>query len=79
MILSPASTLFVVFGFLTCVLCASLRVNDVDPSLIPPFGVEPGVNPDGTGNCDGVLGTSQIVYLTSIAHSSLQVLMVSLS
>lgn len=28
--------------------------RDVDPSLIPEFGVDQNVNPDGTGNCDGV-------------------------
>jgi len=26
----------------------------VDPSLVPEFGVQAGVNPDGTGNCDGI-------------------------
>ncbi|KZS93787.1 hypothetical protein SISNIDRAFT_410825 [Sistotremastrum niveocremeum HHB9708] len=30
--------------------------RDVDPSLVPPFGISPGVNPDGTGNCDGTTG-----------------------
>ncbi|KIY69290.1 hypothetical protein CYLTODRAFT_452696 [Cylindrobasidium torrendii FP15055 ss-10] len=28
----------------------------VDDSLVPEFGVESGVNPDGTGNCDGIAG-----------------------
>ncbi|KAH9925716.1 hypothetical protein B0H21DRAFT_142301 [Amylocystis lapponica] len=36
----------------------SIRLRDVDPSLIPEFGVQPGVNPDGTGNCDGVNGAN---------------------
>jgi hypothetical protein len=26
----------------------------VDPNLIPQFGVQAGVNPTGTGDCDGV-------------------------
>ncbi|KAL6305129.1 hypothetical protein BKA93DRAFT_232580 [Sparassis latifolia] len=30
----------------------------VDPNLVPQFGVEAGVNPDGTGNCDGVDGSN---------------------
>jgi len=30
--------------------------RDVDPTLVPPFGISPGVNPDGTGNCDGTIG-----------------------
>ncbi|KAH7890450.1 hypothetical protein F5I97DRAFT_31810 [Phlebopus sp. FC_14] len=29
--------------------------RDVDPSLVPPFGWQAGVNPDGTGNCDGAV------------------------
>jgi len=28
----------------------------VDPSLVPQFGIEPGQNPTGTGDCDGVNG-----------------------
>ncbi|KAF2462713.1 uncharacterized protein BDR25DRAFT_169234, partial [Lindgomyces ingoldianus] len=28
--------------------------NAIDPSLIPPFGVTAGQNPDGTGNCIGI-------------------------
>jgi hypothetical protein len=30
--------------------------RDVDPSLVPDFGHQAGLNPDGTGNCDGVNG-----------------------
>lgn len=26
----------------------------VVPELVPEFGVRPGVNPDGSGNCDGI-------------------------
>ncbi|KZS93791.1 hypothetical protein SISNIDRAFT_506319 [Sistotremastrum niveocremeum HHB9708] len=32
--------------------------RDVDPALVPPFGVTAGVNPDGTGNCDGIDGSN---------------------
>ncbi|KAF7356562.1 hypothetical protein MVEN_00989900 [Mycena venus] len=28
----------------------------VDPNLVPQFGISPGVNPTGTGDCDGVNG-----------------------
>ena len=28
--------------------------RDVPSNLIPPFGVERGRNPSGTGNCDGI-------------------------
>ncbi|KAF7968442.1 hypothetical protein HWV62_30563 [Athelia sp. TMB] len=30
--------------------------RDVDASLIPQFGLAAGINPDGTGNCDGIDG-----------------------
>ncbi|KAG7444203.1 uncharacterized protein BT62DRAFT_934381 [Guyanagaster necrorhizus] len=30
--------------------------STVDPSLVPEFGIEAGVNPSGTGNCDGTTG-----------------------
>ncbi|KAK0244523.1 hypothetical protein EDD85DRAFT_898396 [Armillaria nabsnona] len=30
--------------------------SGVDPSLVPEFGIEAGVNPSGTGNCDGTTG-----------------------
>jgi len=34
-----------------------LVIRDVNPSLIPQFGVSPGVNPTGPGgSCQGVLG-----------------------
>ncbi|KAI0943947.1 hypothetical protein AcV7_001893 [Taiwanofungus camphoratus] len=32
--------------------------RDVDPNLVPEFGVQAGVNPDGTGNCDGIDGAN---------------------
>ncbi|KAJ3520710.1 hypothetical protein NM688_g9125 [Phlebia brevispora] len=28
--------------------------RDVPVDLVPQFGVQAGVNPDGTGNCDGI-------------------------
>ena len=28
--------------------------RDVDPNLVPQFGVQAGVNPTGTGDCDGI-------------------------
>ncbi|KAI8986261.1 hypothetical protein BD414DRAFT_416454 [Trametes punicea] len=34
----------------------TLQARDVDPSLVPDFGVTPGTNPDGHGNCQGING-----------------------
>ncbi|KAH0828683.1 hypothetical protein J3R83DRAFT_3052 [Lanmaoa asiatica] len=31
------------------------RKRDVNPALVPSFGWQAGVNPDGTGNCDGAV------------------------
>ncbi|KAG0706387.1 hypothetical protein DFH29DRAFT_1077039 [Suillus ampliporus] len=52
--------------FLTVVLAGSVAAipfrvlrpqskRDVDPALVPSFGWQSGVNPDGTGNCDGAV------------------------
>ncbi|KAJ3790156.1 hypothetical protein GGU10DRAFT_329389 [Lentinula aff. detonsa] len=30
--------------------------RDVDPNLVPQFGLAADINPDGTGNCDGIDG-----------------------
>jgi len=40
----------------TPTLLKKLMKRDVNPNLIPQFGVSPGVNPSGTGDCDGVQG-----------------------
>ncbi|KZP26344.1 hypothetical protein FIBSPDRAFT_782267 [Athelia psychrophila] len=32
--------------------------RDVDASLVPQFGLAAGLNPDGTGNCDGINGAN---------------------
>lgn len=38
--------------------------RDVDPSLVPEFGVQPGVNPTGTGDCDGITNAAgQVVKI----------------
>jgi len=38
--------------------------RDVDPSLVPEFGVQQGVNPTGTGDCDGITNASgQVVKI----------------
>lgn len=29
--------------------------RDVDPGLVPPFGLQAGLNPTGTGDCDGAV------------------------
>jgi len=33
-----------------------VQKRGVDPNLVPQFGVSPGVNPTGTGDCDGING-----------------------
>ncbi|KAJ6581549.1 hypothetical protein B0H19DRAFT_1061093 [Mycena capillaripes] len=33
-----------------------VQKRGVDPNLVPQFGVNPGVNPTGTGDCDGING-----------------------
>ncbi|KAF8129118.1 hypothetical protein K438DRAFT_1887822 [Mycena galopus ATCC 62051] len=35
---------------------APAPTGSVDPNLVPQFGVSPGVNPTGTGDCDGING-----------------------
>jgi len=38
--------------------------RDVDPSLVPEFGVQPGQNPTGTGDCDGITNAAgQVVKI----------------
>ena len=37
-----------------------LMRRDVNPANIPQFGVTPGVNPTGTGNCDGITGSNGV-------------------
>ncbi|KAF8968922.1 hypothetical protein BDZ97DRAFT_1902715 [Flammula alnicola] len=37
----------------TCVF-ACTAAGGVDPALVPEFGVQAGVNPTGTGDCDGI-------------------------
>ncbi|EMD39658.1 hypothetical protein CERSUDRAFT_111963 [Gelatoporia subvermispora B] len=41
----------------------ALLTRDVDVSLIPAFGVQAGVNPDGNGNCDGIDGPDGVPIL----------------
>ncbi|GAW09256.1 hypothetical protein LENED_011401 [Lentinula edodes] len=49
------NTLFAAGAFIVSVSSMPVR-RDVDPNLIPQFGLAAGINPDGTGNCDGVDG-----------------------
>ncbi|KAG8901747.1 hypothetical protein FRB99_005116 [Tulasnella sp. 403] len=37
-------------------MASSLAKRDVDPSIVPEFGIQAGVNPTGTGDCDGFNG-----------------------
>ncbi|KAK7464901.1 hypothetical protein VKT23_006110 [Stygiomarasmius scandens] len=32
--------------------------RDVDPNLVPEFGLQSGLNPTGTGDCDGIAGAN---------------------
>ncbi|KAG7088782.1 hypothetical protein E1B28_012748 [Marasmius oreades] len=34
--------------------------RDVDPNLVPQFGLQAGLNPTGTGDCDGIPGGPKI-------------------
>lgn len=45
------------FALVACVTSIPIR-RDVDPNLVPQFGVQPGVNPTGTGDCDGIAGAN---------------------
>jgi hypothetical protein len=50
-------------GLIAITYAAPLK-RDVDPALVPEFGVQAGVNPSGTGNCDGITNTSgQVVKI----------------
>jgi len=42
------------FGSFIIVATAAPLKRDVDPALVPDFGVQAGVNPTGTGDCDGI-------------------------
>jgi hypothetical protein len=49
--------------FATVITAAPVR-RDVDPALVPEFGVQAGVNPTGTGDCDGITNASgQVVKI----------------
>jgi len=49
------TALFGAGAFVLSVSSVPVR-RDVPANLIPSFGVTAGVNPDGTGNCDGING-----------------------
>jgi len=43
---------------------ASLTKRDVDPALVPQFGHQAGLNPTGTGDCDGITNAAgQVVKI----------------
>jgi len=57
------STLLCGAGLIATAYAAPLK-RDVDPALVPEFGVQAGVNPSGTGNCDGITNASgQVVKI----------------
>lgn len=47
------TTVLTILSIAIAVSCIPLK-RDVDPSLVPEFGIQSGVNPTGTGDCDGV-------------------------
>ncbi|KAJ4482540.1 hypothetical protein J3R30DRAFT_3460417 [Lentinula aciculospora] len=49
------TALFAASAFVASVSSIPVR-RDVDPDLVPQFGLAAGLNPDGTGNCDGIDG-----------------------
>ncbi|KAF9005475.1 hypothetical protein BDQ17DRAFT_1325024 [Cyathus striatus] len=58
---------FLTFAFLatsTTVITAAPVRRDVDPSLVPEFGLQAGLNPTGTGDCDGITNAAgQVVKI----------------
>jgi len=57
------STLLCAAGFIATAYAAPLK-RDVDPGLVPEFGVQAGVNPSGSGDCDGITNASgQVVKI----------------
>ncbi|KAJ7833476.1 hypothetical protein B0H13DRAFT_2110929 [Mycena leptocephala] len=51
-----ASTFVSVVLVAVSVSAFPVQKRGVDPALVPQFGVNPGVNPTGTGDCDGING-----------------------
>jgi hypothetical protein len=60
--------------FLSCIMVLSVsstpipvnvnKRDTIDPSLVPQFGVQPGVNHTGIGDCDGIQGPNgQVVKI----------------
>jgi len=65
-------SIFTVSAFVACVASAPLRVRrsaepaqivrrDVNPALVPDFGHPAGLNPTGTGDCDGITNAAGVV------------------
>ncbi|TFK39085.1 hypothetical protein BDQ12DRAFT_698426 [Crucibulum laeve] len=53
------------FFTLAATLVASVSAapvkRDVDPALVPQFGLQAGLNPTGTGDCDGITNAAGVV------------------
>ncbi|KAG8918413.1 hypothetical protein FRC00_012506 [Tulasnella sp. 408] len=56
--LSSFAILFATAAYVSAYPLSQWRKRDVDPSIVPDFGFESGVNPTGTGDCDGAPGTN---------------------
>jgi len=50
-------SLFIAGALVAPVYCAPFK-RDVDPALVPEFGLASGLNPTGTGDCDGIAGAN---------------------
>ncbi|KAF5360836.1 hypothetical protein D9756_004963 [Leucocoprinus leucothites] len=60
------NTVFTTLSIAIAVSSVPLKLvqRDVDPSLVPDFGVKQGVNPTGTGDCDGITNAAgQVVKI----------------
>ncbi|KIO19170.1 hypothetical protein M407DRAFT_11539 [Tulasnella calospora MUT 4182] len=56
--LSSLAVLIVTAAYASGYPLSQWRKRDVDPAIVPDFGFESGVNPTGTGDCDGAPGTN---------------------
>lgn len=58
------TSVFLAIAALTASVSAMPIKRDVDPALVPEFGHPAGLNPTGTGDCDGITNASgQVVKI----------------
>ncbi|KAG9018799.1 hypothetical protein FRB90_009450 [Tulasnella sp. 427] len=56
--LSSVTILLATAAYVSAYPLLHWRKRDVNPAIVPDFGWESGVNPTGTGDCDGAPGTN---------------------